>query len=165
MVDDDLRHLGQLLWRSRACLEQVEYLLDVQHLLAESGMERWLGRAADQLAQASAELGALDQERAEVLFRLSVSLGRSGPLLLSDLVEHVPEPWNDIYADHLRWFTSAVARIGEASSRARASVAEGLSGVQELLRSLQGVSGSGYDHSGRAVTATAGTALFFDDRA
>lgn len=167
IAENDLRLLGQLLWRSRQCLEHVEYLLDVQHLLAEAGMDRWLSRVADEVASASAQVADLDREREPILARLAVSLDAPGSLALtlSDLVERAPEPWSEIFSDHLRWFTEQVGRISDAAARSRGSLEEGLNGVHELLRSLKGGGGSGYDHSGRPVVAGVGSSLFFDDRA
>lgn len=164
-IDEDLRLLGQLLWRYRRHLEQIEYLLDVQHLLVVNGRDRWVGRVVDSLEATSQDLAALDLERSELLGRLGLGLGLTGPIDLRRLVEHAPEPWGDMLADHLRWFTQQTTRIAEASRQARTSVTEGLAGVQELLRGLRGASESGYDHGGRALVAAASTPLLFDDRA
>jgi hypothetical protein len=164
-ADDDLRQLGQLLWRYREQLEQLEFLLDVQRLLVANGRDRWLGRVVDQLDVAALELDVLEQQRAEVLHRVTARLGLPGQASLRDLVAHSPEPWADLLADHLVWFTREVARIAEVAQQARAVVGEGLAGVQDLLRNLKGGGGTGYGHDGRPVAHIAGGSLFFDDRA
>lgn len=164
-LDDDLRSLGQLLWRYREHLEHVEFLLDVEHLLVTAGRDRWLARTADQLKAAAEDVAALDHERSHLLGQLALSLGRPGPLTLRQVVDAAPTPWGDIFADHLTWFTQEVRRISDAALQARSSLEGGLDRVQDVLRTLGGTGGSGYDHAGRAVASRTGNALFFDNRA
>lgn len=164
-VDDDLKHLGQLLWRYRQDLADVEYLLDVQDLLVSGGREKWLGRTADQLRSAVERLVALDAQRAAVVQRLAPVLGLSAGATLGDLARVVPDPWAEILADHVAWFRVQLPAVGEAVARTRTSVEGGLDGITELLRTLTGAAGSGYDSIGRPVAVAAGGSLLFDDRA
>jgi hypothetical protein len=164
-VDDDLRQLGQLLWRYREQFEQLEFLLDVQRLLAAGGSDRWLGRVVDLLDVAAADLHALEGRRVQLLGQLGPQLGLGSRPTLGELVARSPEPWGDLLADHLRWFTREVANLAALLEETRTVVAHGLAGVQHLLEQLRGSGGGGYDGGGRPVAHATAGALLFDDRA
>lgn len=164
-MDDDLRQLGHLLWRCREHLEQIEFLLDVQHLLVAGGRDRWLARIVDQLDAAGRDLAAADGQWADLATRIGTQLGLGERATLRQLAERAPDPWAGLLTDHTAWFASQARRVAEAATRAQGSTADGLAGVRELLRDLRGAAGDGYDHGGRAVSHTGAGSLFFDDRA
>lgn len=164
-VDDDFKHLGQLLWHYRQALTEVEYLLDVQDLLVTAGRERWLSRAADHLRGAVDGLAALDAERSEVVRRVAAGLAVSPTTTLGGLASIAPDPWSEILADHVAWFNLQLQVVGDAVARTRSSVEGGLDHISDLLRTLAGAADSGYDAGGRRVAVPAATSLLFDDRA
>jgi hypothetical protein len=163
-IDDDLRTLGQLLWRHREQFEAMEYQLEVQHLLVANGGDRWLARSANDLQQAVDDLASSDGQRTVVLDRLAQTLGRPSPMTLAELARWAPAPWSDIFADQHAWFTEAVERVTVASHRARGTVEAGLRAVQDLLSILGGDSRTGYDPLGRSVPGTSSGSLLFDGR-
>lgn len=163
----DLGQLNQLLWRYRPLLDRFEFLLEVQLMVTASGRQDWQHHLADLFHQTSDALNALDLEREVIL-----PPGPNGPLTLRDLADDAPDPWGGILTEQQAELDAAVSRVAELRKRNSSALAEGASGVNQLVDALlesngqlQGRSaGPAYGQDGR-IRQSASSAVLFDGRA
>lgn len=157
-VGTDHERLNASLWRSRAALDRLEFLLEMQLLLLADGRTEWQHQMAELMDEVTEAIALNDLEREMALS------ARSAPLPLRSLAEQAPEPWSVIFADHLVQLEATVARIEGLRNRASAAITVGQSNLADLTSQLTGRTSDGYGQDGRRSTIDGGS-FYFDGRA
>ncbi len=166
--------LNATLWRSRANLERMEFLLEVQLMMLRDGRLEWQHQISELLDDTAEAISVADLER-EVAVMDGVEAGIAAPqgASLRVIAERAPEPWSLIFGDHLVNLESVVRRIGELRDRARVAIDSGRQQLDVLATGLDQVpSSDGYRSTspygdGRQRPAPRGRSdsRFFDGRA
>lgn len=119
-----LRELSDILWRERRLLELLQFKLEEERLLAESGRVRWLHRASREVALVRGELRRADLARAMAAEGAAGELGLGANPTLRELAEASPEPWSGILDRHRRALLLATDEVNDLAERADGAVEE-----------------------------------------
>lgn len=131
-VDTALEALSAALWRTRALLELTVWRTMCLTGTAQSGAVRWAPVATRELLAAVDHLGRHELHRAAVTAEAARALGWTGDGAagdgpsLAELVAVVPEPWRDVFEDHLRVLRDLQGELASLAGAAREAVAEAL---------------------------------------
>ena len=115
LTETDQRTLGAMLWQYRSVLERVEFLLEVQLVVASSGCDGPLSAVADLLEEAAETVNELDLRR-ELLLNCAASADGRVPSL-SELAGVSQQPWSSVFIEHQRWFENCIGRVNVLVAR------------------------------------------------
>ncbi len=140
-------------------LERVEFLLEAQLLFANRRGSVRFAQIADLMEETAARLAELDLHR-ELL------LTAHGPApSLAELCDAVEAPWDQVFRDHQRWFSTAVERTGHLLEQNRMTMGSTLDLINRFANGLTNTPPSEiYNRQGRATREHTGPVLF-DGRA
>jgi len=147
-----LAELSTVLWRQRELLQLLLFKLEEEQLLLAAGRSRWLPQATREVEMVLAEISRSELTRAVLVEDVALELGLRSDASLAQLVDHAPEPWNDLFAQHRRAFLEAVAEVSNVASANRDLLKRGYQLVTDTLRQVGGVEQDGYDANGRPAT-------------
>ncbi|MGH1504196.1 MAG: hypothetical protein ACRBI6_11610 [Acidimicrobiales bacterium] len=167
--------LNATLWRSRANLERMEFLLEVQLMMLRDGRLEWQHQISELLDNTADAVSVADLEReVAVIDGVEAGIAAPGNASLRLIADAAPEPWSLIFGDHLVNLEAVVRRIADLRDRARTAIESGRQQLDVLATGLEqtstadpvGSSPSPYGDTrqGSAGRSRAGS-RFFDGRA
>lgn len=155
VTDSPLDQLTRMLWQQRRLLERLHYHLRVQSLLIASGEDDMLRHAVSDVQQTVDAIGELEYARTELVSGIGVSMGLDAEPSLTDLINRVPEPFEQILAEHRDAFLSLVTEITSESLGGRDQLERGLKLTRDMTAFILGDAGDGgYDSTGAAVAGS-----------
>jgi glycine/D-amino acid oxidase-like deaminating enzyme len=131
-----LTELSNLLWRQRQLLDLLQFKLDEECLLLETGHDRWLAHATREVELVLDEISRVEMARALELAAVAPELGLSVQPTLADLAPAVPAPWDALFHDHRAALRLAVEEVVDAASRLRPLLVRGRENTVAALRAL-----------------------------
>lgn len=152
-IDEKLQAVSDLLWRERDLLDTVAYKLEMERIVLERGLHRWLPRAARELGAVLDRLRSIELGRALRVDELAEALGLGPSPTLRQLAAAAPEPWGQILADHHEAFRLATEEIRAATAANRGLIHDGRTSTRTALAWL---APPGSDPVGHALVDDAG---------
>lgn len=119
-----LQDLSSVLWGERELLETLQYKLEVERLLLETGREHRLTTAAREVDSVVERIRALETLRGLEVDLLAPELGLAPGAKLQDVAAACTEPWCTIWLDHRTMLTSAAAEVSTGLQRVHQLVLE-----------------------------------------
>ncbi|CAN5507264.1 hypothetical protein BH10ACT10_BH10ACT10_15510 [soil metagenome] len=107
--------LASVLWRERDLLELLLFKLEVEQLVLTSGMPQWLAIAANEVAAVLQEVRDTELRRALVVDACASELGLSPSASLNEIAVASEEPWQAIWLNHRKAFTTFAVHISVMS--------------------------------------------------
>jgi hypothetical protein len=161
IVVEPAEDLSHQLWTMRELLEQLVFKLEVQGLLLASGRARWIPYATAELEAIIDAIGEVEHARAQASARLARQLRQPQHANLSELVEHLEQPWAGLLAQHRLHLLSLQSEIEEISRTNQEVARRSLMRSREIIASLGEQSVDVYDPRGM-TTPLAVSALRLD---
>lgn len=131
-----LTELSNLLWRERQLLDLLQFKLDEEALLLETGRGHWLGHATREVELVVDEINRVEMSRALELASVAPQFGLGIQPTLHHLADAVPPPWDALFHDHRAALRLAADEVMRAAARARPLLEEGREATVEALRTL-----------------------------
>jgi len=153
-----MEKLSATLWHERELLESLQYHLEVEQLVLASGRTTWLMRAARDVEATLEQLRAAEVLRSAEADGVAERLGLAPAPSLQQLVDHSPEPWRSILADHRDALTAVTREITALADSNRDLLSAGHRSARETLLAIGGTTVT-YDADGAAVTTLGSSAL------
>lgn len=119
-----LQDLSSALWCERELLETLQYKLEVERLLLETGREHRLTTAAREVDSVVERIRALETLRALEVDLLATGLGLAAGARLRDVAAACTEPWRTIWLDHRTMLTMAAGEVSTGLQRVHRLVLE-----------------------------------------
>ena len=132
----ELTELSNLLWRQRQLLDLLQFKLDEECLLLETGREHWLAHASREVELVLDEISRVEMARALELASVAPQFGLGAQPTLADLAAAVPQPWDALFHDHRAALKRAVHEVQRAAARARPLLQQGRERTVAALRTL-----------------------------
>lgn len=128
--------VSNILWRERQLLELLVFKLEVEQTLLATGRTRWLSHATREIEMLIEEVKQAELARSVEVSGLCQELGIDQEPTLQVLVEHLPDPWSGIFADHRQAFLQATQEIVDLAETNRELLARGHQAAREALAML-----------------------------
>ncbi len=116
--------LSSALWCERELLETLQYKLEVERLLLETGREHRLTTAAREVDSVVERIRALETLRGLEVDLLAPELGLAAGARLRDVADACTEPWRTIWLDHRTMLTAAATEVSTGLQRVHQLVLE-----------------------------------------
>lgn len=131
-----LTELSNLLWRQRQLLDLLQFKLDEEALLLETGHGHWLAHASREVELVLDEISRVEMARALELASVAPEFGLGPQPTLVDLAVAVPAPWDALFHDHRAALRMAAEEVQHAAARTRTLLEEGRQAIVTALRTL-----------------------------
>ena len=128
--------MSNLLWRQRQLLDLLQFKLDEECLLLETGHDQWLAHATREVELVMDEISRVEMARALELASVAPEFGLTVQPSLADLALAVPEPWDALFHDHRTALRLAAGEVLDAAARARPLLRQGRENTVAALRML-----------------------------
>lgn len=132
-----LSELSNLLWRERRLLDLLQFKLEEECLLLETGRSRWLAHAARETELVVDEIGRAELARALELASVGPTFDLGPQPTLGDLAASAPSPWSALFAAHRDALRLAGQEVLETAQRSRELLLRGREDTARLLASMQ----------------------------
>jgi hypothetical protein len=132
----ELTELSNLLWRERRLLDLLQFKLDEECLLLETGRDHWLAHAAREVELVLDALNQVEMARALELAAVGRQFGLGAQPTLADVGAAVAPPWDALLDDHRAALLRAVAEVRKAAEAARPLLAVGRASASAELEAL-----------------------------
>lgn len=131
-----LTELSNLLWRERQLLDLLQFKLDEEALLLETGRGHWLGHATREVELVVDEINRVEMSRALELASVAPQFGLGIQPTLRHFADAVPPPWDALFHDHRAALRLAAEEVMRAAAGTRPLLEEGREATVEALRRL-----------------------------
>ena len=131
-----LSELSNLLWRERQLLDLLQFKLEEECLLLETGRSRWLSHAARETELVVDEIGRAELARALELAAVGPAFDLGPQPTLGDLAAAAPSPWSALFAAHRDALRLAGREVVETASRSRNLLERGREDTMRMLRAM-----------------------------
>ncbi len=133
-----MEKLSLILWRERELLETLQYRLEVEQLVMASGRTSWLMRAAADVESVLEDIRLTEVMRAAIADEVAAEFGLEPNPSLSSLIEHAPEPWSELLAEHRAAFAATTTEISRLAEGNRMLISAGYLSAREALFNIGG---------------------------
>lgn len=153
-AEQTLAAFADALWTQRHMVHTLLFKLTTARLLLAADDRRFIAPAMDEVEAAIATLRDAEQVRALHLPHVATALGLPADgLTLNQIVEHAPEPFDTLLADHRAAFLTLTEEIEQVADENRQLATAALGRVRQGLDALAGADTpvATYDATGRTA--------------
>jgi hypothetical protein len=133
---DAAEDLSHQLWTMRELLQHLVFKLEVQGMLLNNNMARWVPFATAEIDAILEAIDEVERARSAASARVAHQYGMSADARLTDLMERVGTPWSGLLAQHRLHLLSLQAEIEEISQTNHEMARRGLMQSREIIASL-----------------------------
>ena len=149
---DAAEDLSHQLWTMRELLQHLVFKLEVQGMLLNNNMARWVPFATAEIDAILEAIDEVERARATASARVALQHGMSADARLTDLMERVGSPWSGLLAQHRLHLLSLQAEIEEISRTNHEAARRGLLRSREVIAAMGESAVDVYDPHGASVS-------------